>query len=62
MSVLGFEQIYLFILGCTEFSSLHTGFSLVGASRGYFSLQCAGFSLLWFLLLGGMGSRVLRLQ
>ena len=33
------------------------GLSLVAASRGYSSLQCAGFSLRWLLLLQSMGSR-----
>ena len=33
------------------------GLSLVAASGGYSSLQCAGFSLWWLLLLGSMGSR-----
>ena len=33
------------------------GLSLVAASGGYSSLQCAGFSLQWLLLLWGMGSR-----
>ena len=31
--------------------------SLVAASGGYSSLQCAGFSLRWLLLLWSMGSR-----
>ena len=33
------------------------GLSLVGASRGYSSLQCVGFSLRWLLLLWSTGSR-----
>ena len=33
------------------------GLSLVAASGGYSSLQCAGFSLQWLLLLQSMGSR-----
>ena len=33
------------------------GLSLVAASGGYSSLRCAGFSLLWLLLLRSMGSR-----
>ena len=32
-------------------------FSLVATRRGYSSLQCAGFSLHWLLLLWSMGSR-----
>ena len=33
------------------------GLSLVAMSRAYTSLQCAGFSLWWFLLLWSTGSR-----
>ena len=33
------------------------GLSLVAVSRGYSSLQCAGFSLRWLLLLRSTGSR-----
>ena len=33
------------------------GLSLVVASRGYSSLQCADFSLWWLLLLWSSGSR-----
>ena len=33
------------------------GLSLVAVSRGYSSLQCAGFSLRWLLLLQSAGSR-----
>ena len=33
------------------------GLSLVAASRGYFSLMCAGFSLRWLLFLWSTGSR-----
>ena len=33
------------------------GLSLVASSGGYSSLQCAGFSLWWLLLLQSMGSR-----
>ena len=33
------------------------GLSLVAASRGYSSLWCEGFSLLWLLLLRSTGSR-----
>ena len=40
------------------------GLSLVAASRGYSSLQCAGFSLQWLLLLrsglSSCGSRALE--
>ena len=48
--------IYLFIFGCVGFLLLYTGF-LVAASGGYSSLQCAGFSLRWLLLLQSTGSR-----
>ena len=48
-------SIYLFI-GCVGSSLLCVG-SLAVASRGYFSLQCAGFSLQWLLLLQSTGSR-----
>ena len=46
------RQIFfcLFIFGCAESLLLCAGFSLVVASRGYSSLQCAGFSSLWLLL------------
>ena len=40
--------IYLFIFGCVG-SSLLCGLSIVGASRGYSSLWCTGFSLQWLL-------------
>ena len=33
------------------------GLSLVAASRGYYSLRCAGFSLRWLLLWWSTGSR-----
>ena len=46
-----------FIFGCVGSSLLHRGFSLVEESRGYSSLQCAGYSLWWPLLLWSMGSR-----
>ena len=48
--------IYLFIYGGVG-SSLLCGLSLVAASRGYCSLQCAGFSLRWLLLLQSTGFR-----
>ena len=49
--------IYLFIFGCIGSSLRCARFSLVAASRGYYSLQCAGFSLRWLLLLWSTGSR-----
>ena len=50
--------IYLFIYFWLYwlFGAAH-GLSLVAASGGYSSLQCAGFSLWWLLLLRSMGSR-----
>ena len=45
--------IYLFIFGFVA----ARGLSVVAASGGYSSLWCTGFSLLWLLLLRGMGSR-----
>ena len=59
--VLFFKKINLFYL--FYFFWLHwvfvnaRGLSLVAASRGYFLLWCAGFSLWWLLLLRSMGSR-----
>ena len=41
---------------CQVFVALHR-FSLAAMSGGYSSLQCAGFSLWWFLLLWSLGSR-----
>ena len=38
------------------------GLSLVMVSRGYSSLRCPGFSLLWLLSLQSTGSRAHRLQ
>ena len=53
-------MFYLFILLyfwlCWVFVAAR-GVSLVAASGGYSSLQCAGFSLQWLLLLRSMGSR-----
>ena len=48
---------FLFIFGSIGSSLLHAGFSVVAASGGYASLQCAGFSLRWLLLLQSTGSR-----
>ena len=50
--------IYLFIYFWLRwvFIAVHR-LSLVVASGGYSSLQCAGFSLQWLLLLRSMGSR-----
>ena len=52
-----FFLIY-FIFGCVGSSLLCVGFSLVVESGGYSSLQCAGFSLQWLLLLQSTGSRL----
>ena len=51
--VLFFNFSFFFIFGCIGSSLLRAGFSLVVASGGYSSLQCAGFSL----LLQSTGSR-----
>ena len=54
-----FNFIYLFIYYlwlCWVFVAAR-GLSLVVASGGYCSLQCAGFSLQWPLLLRSTGSR-----
>ena len=48
--------IYLFWLRWVFIAA--RGLSLVAASRGYSSLQCAGFSLWWLLLLWSTGSVV----
>ena len=57
-ALLFFKFIYLFIYLWLHwvFIAVH-GLSLVVASGGYSSLQCAGFSLQWLLLLWSMGSR-----
>ena len=47
--------IYLFWL-CWVFVAAR-GLSLIAASGGYSSLQCASFSLRWLLLLQSMGCR-----
>ena len=47
--------IYLFWLHWVFVAAC--GLSLVGASGGYSSLQCPGFSLTWFLFLRSTGSR-----
>ena len=52
-----FLSIYLFIYGCVGSSFLCEGFSLVVASRGHSSSQCAGLSLSRPLLLWSTGSR-----
>ena len=51
------KKLIYFIFHWVGSSLLHTGFSLVVTSRGYSSLQCAGFSLWWLLLLWSTGSR-----
>ena len=49
--------IYLFIFGCVGSSFSVRGLSLVAASGGHSSSQCAGLSLSWPLLLRSTGSR-----
>ena len=49
--------IYLFIFCCVGSSLLHVGFLQLWRAGGYSSLQCAGFSLRWLLLLWSTGSR-----
>ena len=53
--IITFNKFIYFGL-CWVFVAVH-GLSLVVASRGYSSLQCAGFSLRWLLLLWSTGSR-----
>ena len=53
-----FPYLFLAVLDLHHCS----GFSLVAAGRGSFSLWCAGFSLLWLLLLWNTASRALGLQ
>ena len=57
-NILFLKLIYfiLFIFG-SVLSVAARGLSLVAVSGGYFSLWCAGFSLLWLLLLWSTGSR-----
>ena len=57
-----FIYMNLFIFGCVGSFLLCAGFSLVAASRGYSSSQCAGFSLRWLLLLRSTDSRACGLQ
>ena len=55
--------IYLFIYFWLHWVFVAArGLSLVAESRGYSSLQCAGFSLWWLLLLRSTGSRARSLQ
>ena len=49
--------IYLFYFSLCWVFVAACGLSLVAASGGYSSLQCAGFSLRWLLLLQSMDSR-----
>ena len=56
-----FKKSSFIYLGCCG-SSCCMGFSLVGTSRGYSSLQCMGFSLWCLLLLWSMGSRACGLS
>ena len=53
-----FYFIFLILFICLCWVSIAPlGLSLVAASGGYPSLQCAGFSLQWLLLLRSTGSR-----
>ena len=54
----GYYNLF-FRLVCLAVLGLHScaDFFLVAASRGYSSLPCAGFSLLWLLLLRSTGFR-----
>ena len=52
-----FFKIYLFYFWLHWVFVVAHGVSLVVVSGGYSSLQCAGFSLQWLLLLRSMGSR-----
>ena len=53
-----FNLFILFIYFCPHWVFVAVrGLSLVAASRGYPSLQCAGFSLRWLLLSWSTGSR-----
>ena len=56
MSLTSFKNNFTYFWLCWVFVAL-CRLSLVAASMGYSSLQCAGFSLRWPLLLGSMGSR-----
>ena len=49
--------LFIYFWLCWVFVTVH-GLSLVAVSRGYSSLQCAGFSLWWLLLLRSTCSRV----
>ena len=51
-----FVHSFIYLWLCWVFVAAH-GLSLVAESRGYSSLQCAGFPLQWLLLLWSMGSR-----
>ena len=52
----------LFLFDGTRASIATQGLSLVAVSGGYSSLQWAGFSLQWLLLLWNTGSRICGLQ
>ena len=56
-----FLFMYFYFWLCWVFLAAH-GLPLVGASRGYSSLKCMGFSLQWLFLLWNMGSRARRLS
>ena len=52
-----FVCLFVFIFGCVGSFVAARGLSLVAASGGYSSLQCADFSLSWLLLWQSTGSR-----
>ena len=52
-----FKKNYLFYFWLRWVFIAARGLSLVAASGGYTLLRCAGFSLLWLLLLRSTGSR-----
>ena len=51
-----FVYLFIYFWLCWVFVAVR-GLSLVAASGGYSSLQCAGFSLRWLLSLWSTGSR-----
>ena len=57
-----FYRYIFFFPSCAGSSLLCSGFSLVMARGGDFSLRCVGFSLHGLLLLLSMGPRACRLQ
>ena len=56
MGTQSLSSFFFFFWLCWVFVAAH-GLSLVVVRGGYSSLRCAGFSLLWLLLLRSTGSR-----